>query len=125
MGFMSTVIKHLHFRDNWLLCSGQRFWEIVAATIEERLRESTTKLNSSKGKLMDTEMSSTLNLKSIILPLPGTHFYDEPNLYILNSVEQGGPGATYISGEEDNTIIKPAIVIPLPGFLCLQIGCSE
>ena len=31
-------VKHLHFRDNWLLCSGQRFWEIVAATIEERLR---------------------------------------------------------------------------------------
>jgi glycerol dehydrogenase-like iron-containing ADH family enzyme len=30
--------KHLHFRNNWLLYSGQRFWEIVAATIEERLR---------------------------------------------------------------------------------------
>jgi len=27
--------KHLHFRDNWLLCSGQRFWEIAAATIED------------------------------------------------------------------------------------------
>ena len=27
--------KHLHFRDKWLLCSGQRFWEIVAATIED------------------------------------------------------------------------------------------
>ena len=27
--------KHLHFRDNWLLCSGQRFWEIDAATIED------------------------------------------------------------------------------------------
>jgi len=40
--FSKTLIivlsKHLHFRDNWLLCSGQRFWEIVAATIEERLR---------------------------------------------------------------------------------------
>ena len=27
--------KHHHFRDNWLLYSGQRFWEIVAATIED------------------------------------------------------------------------------------------
>jgi len=27
--------KHLHFRNNWLLCSGQRFWEIAAATIED------------------------------------------------------------------------------------------
>jgi len=27
---------------------------------------------------MDTEISSTLNLKSIILTLLGTHFYDEP-----------------------------------------------
>jgi hypothetical protein len=32
------IRKHLHFFDNWLLCSGQRFWKIVAATIEERLR---------------------------------------------------------------------------------------
>jgi integrase len=30
--FMS---KYLHLRDNWFLCSGQRFWEIVAATIED------------------------------------------------------------------------------------------
>jgi len=30
--FMS---KYLHLRDNWLLCSGQKFWEIVAATIED------------------------------------------------------------------------------------------
>jgi glycerol dehydrogenase-like iron-containing ADH family enzyme len=30
--------KHLYFRNNWLLRSGQRFWEIAAATIEERLR---------------------------------------------------------------------------------------
>ena len=29
------IRKHLHFLDNWLLCSGQRFWEIVAATIED------------------------------------------------------------------------------------------
>ena len=38
---VTTIHKtgvHLHFRDNWLLCSGQRFWEIAAATIEERLR---------------------------------------------------------------------------------------
>ncbi len=27
--------NHLHFRDNRLLCSGQRFWEIDAATIED------------------------------------------------------------------------------------------
>jgi len=32
------IRKHLHFLDNWMVCSGQRFWEIVVATIEERLR---------------------------------------------------------------------------------------
>jgi hypothetical protein len=30
--------KHPYFRDNWLLFLGQRFFEIVAATIEEGLR---------------------------------------------------------------------------------------
>jgi integrase len=32
---INRASKHLYFRDNWLLCSGQRFWEIVAATIED------------------------------------------------------------------------------------------
>ncbi len=29
------IRKHLHFHDNRWLCSGQRFWEIDAATIED------------------------------------------------------------------------------------------
>jgi len=35
---LGKIQKHLHFRDNQLPCSGQRFWEIAAATIEERLK---------------------------------------------------------------------------------------
>jgi hypothetical protein len=37
--------KHFHLPSNWLLCSGQRFWETAVATIEERLR-----LNGSKTR---------------------------------------------------------------------------
>ena len=35
MANIEMLRKHFHFRDNWLLCSGQRFWDIVEATIED------------------------------------------------------------------------------------------
>ncbi len=43
------IRKHLHFLDNWMVCSGQRFWEIAVATIEERLRLYGSKTFSNHG----------------------------------------------------------------------------
>jgi hypothetical protein len=57
--------KHLHFRDNWLLCSGQRFWEIDAATIEERLR-----LHGSKTRCFCPSVSKATRIKASLSSPP-------------------------------------------------------
>jgi len=51
--------KHLHFRDNCLLCSRQRFWEIVEAAIEEKL-----KLYGSKTRCFCPSESKATRIKA-------------------------------------------------------------
>jgi hypothetical protein len=61
--------KHLRFPDNWVLCSGQRFWEIVASTIEERLN-----LYGSKTRCFCPSESKATRIKaSLSSPLESNH----------------------------------------------------